>query len=322
MNSNGMDYEQFEQEVRNYFQEKSESYEKVDIRIVRKNNGIILHGLTIFKKGEKVSPTIYLEEFYEFYMQGMPMESVLERMHTVYVQRKQSVDIEIQYFYQYDSVRDTLRIKLIHYEKNQKFLEKIPHIRFLDFAVICYSIIKSEALQHFTVTIGEEHLDMWKITKEQLFADALRTSCRYVPECMLQMNELLEKIQKNLPENSQEDFSDEPVEVGMCILTNSNKFDGAAVMCYPKVLKRCADQYQSDFYMIPSSIHETILLPECEADPQELLTMVYEVNTRHVAKEEILSYHIYRYYRERDLLEDIVTGDVVCMEELWNSAEL
>lgn len=321
MNHNVLNFEEFEQLVKDYFQENNEPDVRVDIRTVLKNNGVTLRGLSIFKKGEKVTPTVYLEEFYEFYLQGISMERVLQHMQTVYMQRKQSADIDVSYFYQYDSVKDTLRIKLINYEKNQKFLEKVPHMRLLDFAVVCYSVLNSEMMQNLNIAIYNQHLKMWSVTKEQLLADAVMMCRRHAPEVILRMSELLDELQKELSEDMQTELPKPKDDTEMCILTNCNKIDGAAVICYPAVLDKCGRYYQSDFYMLPSSVHEMILLPVHAGGPEELLSMVHEVNTQQVAEEEILSYHVFRYYWREGVLKDVSTMETVKMEEMLQFLE-
>lgn len=310
MNQDFFSFEQFEEAVKDYFCKCSEEGARIDIRTVLKNNGVRLRGLTIFEGGEKITPTIYLEKYYEACMQGDSLEDVLESMRAAYLKRKRLEMVELQYFYEYESVKDTLRIKLINYEKNEAFLKEVPYIRFLDLAVICYSRIASGVLEDGTITVCQKHLDMWQITKEQLFVDAVIRSRHYAPEIMLEMEHFFRDMQEELPEEMQVDLSEEDCK-RMCILTNCHKMNGASVIFYPEVLEQCAQYFQSDYYVLPSSVHEVIVMPECEEEVDTLLSMVKEVNVEQVAEEEVLSYHVYQYHRLEGNLEDIVTGDRV-----------
>lgn len=315
MNQEILNYEGFEEAVRVFFMENGGENVTVDIRTVLKNNGVQLRGLTVFDTGDKVTPTIYLDEFYQIYLQGTPLESVLSHMQTIYAKRKQSEDIDVEYFHQYNRVKDTLRIKIINYEKNKQLLETVPYIRFLDLAVICYSQIELCNIENGTILIHEEHLELWNIDKGRLFTDAVINSQKNAPELMLNMLHFVEEMQKELPEELQVDLALEEEYVEMHILTNCHKLNGASVIFYPGVLEQCAQDFQSDFYVLPSSIHECILIPVGEEEGEKLLDMVKDVNDEQVPEEEILSYHVYQYHGEQGILTDLVTMESIKVTE-------
>ena len=105
----------------------------------------------------------------------------------------------------------------------------------------------------------------------------------------------------------------------MYILTNRNKINGAGCILYPDVLKTFADMMVHDLYIIPSSVHETLLIPifpddeDVVEDPdsiyygmtqEEMLNaMIQEVNITQLTPEEVLSDHAYKYIR--------ATGEIV-----------
>ena len=90
----------------------------------------------------------------------------------------------------------------------------------------------------------------------------------------------------------------------MFVLTNKNRTFGAITILYPNILKCFADKVKSDLFILPSSIHEVIIIARCELDRIiSFEDMVREVNDEQVAKEDILSYHVYEYCREKELLE-------------------
>lgn len=88
----------------------------------------------------------------------------------------------------------------------------------------------------------------------------------------------------------------------MKVLTNTEKFYGAAAIIYGKdKIRGLAEKEGNDIVIIPSSVHECILFPYDESMPFELLNaMVNEVNTSEVKEEEILSDHVYMYDRQTD----------------------
>ena len=88
----------------------------------------------------------------------------------------------------------------------------------------------------------------------------------------------------------------------MFVLTNESNLFGAACIIYPNLLQHYAAEAQTDFYILPSSIHEVILLLDDEyvQSSEELREMVRETNRMVVDQEEVLSDHIYHYDREKD----------------------
>ena len=53
----------------------------------------------------------------------------------------------------------------------------------------------------------------------------------------------------------------EPAMPGVYVCTNESKHHGASALMYPNFMDEVADKLGGDFYIIPSSIHETLLFP-------------------------------------------------------------
>jgi len=97
-----------------------------------------------------------------------------------------------------------------------------------------------------------------------------------------------------------EDYADSP----MLVLTNNSRLHGATTLLYPHLLSEISERLNQDLYLLPSSIHEVLLVPaDLIGDRQELDLMVQEVNKDHVARDEVLSDHAYFYSRKRNSLE-------------------
>ena len=90
----------------------------------------------------------------------------------------------------------------------------------------------------------------------------------------------------------------------MYILTNRRKCFGAAEILDKKTLRMVADQVGDGFIVLPSSVHETIVLPSKEeAEYGRLADMVQAVNDTMVEAEERLSNHVYVYSRDEEMLK-------------------
>ena len=85
----------------------------------------------------------------------------------------------------------------------------------------------------------------------------------------------------------------------MYVLTNQHKLNGSVCILYQNVLRDFANRLACDFYILPSSIHEVLLIPAAnQISYQELSDMVQDVNSSQLSREEILSDHVYYYSRE------------------------
>ena len=90
----------------------------------------------------------------------------------------------------------------------------------------------------------------------------------------------------------------------MYVLTNKRRLNGAVEILDAKVLRRCADVFEKDFIVIPSSIHECLLVPVSEEikDFDYIAKIVRDINDTQVAKDEILSYHVYKYDKQTETM--------------------
>ena len=85
----------------------------------------------------------------------------------------------------------------------------------------------------------------------------------------------------------------------MYVLTTEGKTWGAISMLNNKALSELANLLESDLFILPSSVHEVIIVPaDNEESAETLQAMVADINRTHVDPEEVLSDHIYRYLRD------------------------
>ena len=97
---------------------------KVSLQDVTKNNGVVLTGLTFTQKNINISPTVYLEDFYEKYREGTAMEDIIKEIREIYEKSKLDQDIDMEFFTEYEKAKGRIVYKLIHYDKKQRIAEK------------------------------------------------------------------------------------------------------------------------------------------------------------------------------------------------------
>ena len=101
-------------------------------------------------------------------------------------------------------------------------------------------------------------------------------------------------------------LSDSIIEGKMYVLGNRMKLFGAAVLLYDGLLEKIADQIKKNFFILPSSIHEVILIPDDEdQEAEELWKMVCEINATQVEPEEVLTDSVYYFSRKNKKIEKL-----------------
>lgn len=162
--------------------------------------------------------------------------------------------------------------------------------------MVFYYLLEDMPFHHATILIHNSHLTMWQITKEELFRQALENTPRLLPATIRRMQDVVREMMKD--RQMEEDLFEN--EIPMYIMSNPIKMNGAATMAYPGVIRNFAETIRKNLYVIPSSIHEVILVPESGTEDTNLNDMVAEVNHTQVDPKEVLADHVYYYDRKED----------------------
>ena len=149
-----MRIEEFTEKVRDAVEKELGNGYRVEAKEVRKNNGVILHGLMVLEEGQNVAPTIYLDTFLEAYGSGATFMSVLNRLLDICRMEAEKKGIDMEFFRLFEEVRDRICYRLIRKEGNEGLLEDMPYIGVLDLAICFYYAYHSEALGDGTVAYG------------------------------------------------------------------------------------------------------------------------------------------------------------------------
>lgn len=297
-----MKLEKFMEAVTIKVQEIAGEDASVHVQEVRKNNNVLLHGMTILRKGQNVSPTIYLDSFFEMLEDGMDLEYIVRRILEVYVKGLPKSKVDMEFFRDFEKVKDRIVYRLVNREKNKELLDNIPHVDFLDLAICFYYSYEHSELGEGMILIHNNHMKMWKTCHRQLMQMAERNTPQLMLAQLCSMDNALRGV---LEEGALEDLRLLQQETGkyLYVLSNEKRCQGAAAILYPGILAEAARRLKGSFYILPSSIHEVILLPDDgRGNGDGLHEMIADINQSQLREEEVLSDYAYRY--------DAATGKV------------
>lgn len=292
-----LSYEEFVKKVEEQLRCSTEK--KVQRKQITKNNGIQLDAVLLSQEGEKIAPTIYLNEQYQRYLEGEELDVIVKRILTLSEQKLKG-EFNTEQFLDFTRAKEHILLKIIHAKKNEELLNEIPHKLFLDLAVVFYYLLPDEGV-HGSILIRNEHMQLWDVTDEEIYNIAMKNTPNELEPEIKDMNTVVSELFEDMPELEEEEFAKESAP--MYVVTNKQRFYGASCMLYPGLLKTFAEMRNTDFYILPSSVHELLLVPLALGVPEELSAMVREVNDTQVMPEEVLSDHVYLYRRNTDVVE-------------------
>lgn len=280
---------------------------EVSLKDIIKNNNTMLKGLIIMERDTNLYPTIYMECPYDRYSQGESLEEIEDSILQCYEENR-TEDFDLSFFMNWESVKDRIMYKLINYDRNRELLKEVPYRKMLDLAVVYEYFLDTDDNRSASILIRNDHMEAWGVTADELYAVASKNSPELMGYRLCSIEEIVREIcgirVDSLPDSGKTEKNTMP----MYVLTNEHKFHGAGCILYKNLLMEIADEWGCDICIIPSSIHETILIPMSVAGKYEVTSqMVREVNQTQVSPEEILADHVYQFNRE--------TGEIIMQEE-------
>lgn len=256
---------------------------------VDKLQGLSYEGIKIVPENSTMSITLDLYPYFEMLEDNVSYDSILSwiagKTTEAYENRPA---ISVEDLTDYETVNPRLSILLIGQEGNEERLKQIPHHPMEDLALVYRIRIQENEYGTATALITNAMLDQFGITPEQLHQDALEVAAAENPFAIKTMSEIFAELTGGMfvPEDT----------IPMYVASNESRINGAGVIAYPNFMETAAEHLNGSFYILPSSIHDVILLPENDAHSvKELQEMVQEINTSQVAPEERLSDHVYHY---------------------------
>ncbi len=314
-----MEYQEFIRNITNRIQAILGDQYQVQCHPVCKNNGVHLDGLIIMSKETNISPSIYLNQYFDQFVLGRPINEIVWEIFQLFKQAPQIGNMDIDKFADFSTVRENIAIKVINYEANQELLREVPHRRFLDLAEVYYFVIQNDLLGNATVLIRNDHLALWQTNERTLHRVGMRNTLflgwEIRPMNVIIRDYLEEELDDYLKEKEPDkeatpdrvqqlaeeiltDIYQSDDEGPLYVLSNRQRFFGASCILFTERLKDFANLKDSDLYILPSSIHEVILIPQdLSPDYESLCRMVREINESEVDACDRLSDRVYKFDR-------------------------
>lgn len=302
-----MRLEQFGNKVCSALREVMGTEYEIAFREVTKNNGVRFHGIIITGKESNISPTVYIDELYEEHEAGRAFGDIVYDILCVYQKNAREINMDMDFFTQFSRAKDRILYKLVHLESNREMLAEVPYVEWNDLAIVFYYAFEDKRFGKATILIKNSHLAMWGIDVPVLYETAKNNMLRMRPEEMMPVRQIIQEFmeQKQRHGSGKAEFEmPEEADVAlernsaMYVLSNCDRIFGASALLYSRSMKKLAGELNRNLIILPSSVHEVILVPDDGITKKEFYReMVKEVNDAQVEPEERLSYNVYYYDR-------------------------
>ena len=296
-----MDYENFKQD----FQEslKEELAERgmdtdVSFQKVEKMNESY-DAVTVKPIDSIIGVNFNVEKAFDSYEAGTDMDEVVNHTaDSVEKAFREAPQIDITAITDYEQMKSKLSMEVVSADRNADLLQNVPHEKMEDMAVVYRLMLGQMDEGSGTVLVTDQLMERFGITHEQLRQDALENAPEIRPSEIRGMSEVMNEIAPGMaPEIAPEDEQ-------MFVASVPDKIRGAGVIAYPNFMEDAAEKMGGDFFVIPSSIHEVLLVRDNgEMTSKDLENMVKEVNATQVEPEDQLTDHVYHYDSKDHIFE-------------------
>lgn len=288
-------------------QERLSNSENIYVKAVpvHKNNDVILYGLRIIRENEPniPAPLVYLNGFYEEYRQGRDLESITNEIAQIYESNPWNQKLKLSL--RYEDIQDRIFYEVVGTEANRKNFRELLHTDIGNGLSFVYRI------QHLTdendvcasIKITHNLIRSFHYDVSRLKEDALHNTPQLFPEEMTTLSDA--------DNRGAIDFTKRCTNQTFAyVLSNTEKINGATVLFYPDMQKRLAEYLGNNYYVLPSSVHEVIIMPEWYGMTVEKMEqIVRSVNCKCVKSEDVLLNKVLYYDREKEQLR-LATPDI------------
>ena len=279
-----------------------------EMKQVLKNNNERRLGISIRKEGWEIAPILYLEEYYQMLQEGNPETEVLQRIAREYLDCNRDTPQNVgELIPDFETAKEQLWLKLVGKESNQRKLERCVYkdVEGTDLVATFQLRVKIPGLEEGDISVDKRIMEKWGCDVDSLYESVLANMVHQMPAQVSEIDSVLVGDEGGW---KPEEVSCQ--EKKLYILRNTEESHGAATLLYPGVLQALAENSGADLFILPSSIHEVLVMKvDGEINAGELQYIVMDINRHMVEPEEVLSDQVYRYDRESQSLSMATTRD-------------
>ena len=295
-----MNFEQFKAQV---IDEMRDRFPELDISLqeVSKLQGESYIGMAVRPKDSNIAATTNLKAFFEDLGEDFNMDDVMDQIaHDISDQISHMPQFDEHVLNDYEQMKGKLTLQMIPTAGNEEKLSEIPHRNVEDMAIVYRFEMSNSAKKISSILVTDSMLRSYGITADQLHEDALEAAVQTHPATLRNMTDVM----RDLMGDAAALFApDEPSP--MWVASVEGDQNGACAIQYPDFLEQAAETLGGDFYVLPSSIHEVLLVADDGSmDLSYLEAMVRSVNETEVAPADRLSDHVFHYDSEEHIFEN------------------
>lgn len=271
----------------------------VDVRSVEKLQEGSYTGITISPAGGNVGMNLNANQLFDQMQDGQSYEGVLAvAVSTAERGLHDMPAVDVSELMNYEAAKKYLCFDVVGSDRNADMLEKVPHTDKENISMVYRLQLDSTENGAATVLITNAMMEQFGVTKEQLHADAMENAQEIRPADFRTMAAVMAEMM-GMPEEMMADMAPP-----MYVATNQDKVQGAAVMFYPDFMDQAAKELGGDIFILPSSVHEVLILPDDgNMNAQELKEMVTSINASEVSPEDRLTDSVYHYDAQERIFE-------------------
>lgn len=266
-------------------------------------------GMCVWTGGNAASPILNLEMYYALCQGGLTgMEDVIRRMADIV--QENTIPVDLSLVTDYGRTKENLFIRVCDAGRNGELLKNIPHTRIDDLAVTYHILRSIDAGGMSSMTVTSQMMADLGITKEQLHQDAIENSPRLFPPMIENIGTMLRLFEMKAAGLEEEDISeirktmDQDMQIPMLVVTNREQINGASALFYPGILDQVGKMMGEGYFILPSSVHEWIIVPDREGfDANEMQVMIMDANQNAVTPDIQLGDEAYHYDPKEHVFE-------------------
>ena len=314
-----MDFETFKEELAKSVKENLESRNggdyTIDVNTVQKANETY-EALSVRPEDSNIGVNINATKAFEEYENGKDFDLIAKQSAEIADKALQGrPDFDISQISDYEQMKQNLSMEIVSAERNAELLQGVPHKNIEDMAIVYRFILDSSEEGRSSILVSNKMLENYGITAEQLHNDAMEIAPEIRPAVIKGLSETMVEMLGMEQADMLGLIPPEGVEP-VYVASVPDKTQGASVIVYQDFMDQAAEKLGGDFYVLPSSIHEVLLVKDDgNFDREALEGMVREVNATQVSPEDKLTDNVYHYDSKEKIFELAATYEARAQEK-------